>query len=158
MQRVEYVGQYDGKNHIRYEIDRTAGTTQPESKLLYDYKTNAHLSNISVLDAELIGHDFDYKKGTNNEGKTMPDGSLKYVIHNKFVPWDYEYEVKVGKNQTKVTFTPTAMNEKITGMTVNGKPAYSRCPVKVDTNGKTKIVVTGPDGETTCTYTLTFVK
>jgi len=156
--RQEYTGVKDGKKFIHLEIDRTGAKAVPESGLCFDYKTNAHLSNISFADAELVGHDFDYKYGQKSAGTLLEDGRGKYVIPNKFVPWDFDYEVKIGKNQTKVTFTPVAMSECITGMTVNGKAHSSRCPVKVDTNGKTKIVVTGPDGETTCTYTLTFVK
>ena len=40
---------------------------------------------------------------------------------------------------------------------VNGKSVSSRCPVSVPASGKTTIEVTGPDGSTKATYTLTFV-
>ena len=156
---AEYTGQYDGKVFRRMETDnRGTENALVESNLYFDYKTNAHLSNIHFKDAELVGHDFLYKIGVSGYDQKLPDGRYKFALENKFVPWEYDYEVKVAKNQTKVTFTPVAISDRIKGMTVNGKPHSSRCPVKVDTNGKTKIVVTGPDGQTTCTYTLTFVK
>ena len=57
----------------------------------------------------------------------LDDGRLKFVIPNKFVPMDYEYDVKVKRGQETVTFTPVAMSNHIAGMTVNDKPASSRC-------------------------------
>ena len=90
--------------------------------------------------------------------ETLPDGRLKYAIPNKFVPYEYDYDVKIGQFQTTATFTPVAMSNRIKGMTVNGTPVSSRCPVVVPTYGKTVIEVTGPDGATKCTYTLNFVR
>ena len=128
------------------------------SNMYFDYETNAHLSNISFQNATLVGHDFKYKTGFDTVDDTLEDGRLKYAIPNKFVPYEYDYEVKVSKNQKNVTFTPVAMSTRIQGMTVNGAPASSRCPVTVSTNSPATIVVTGPDGSTKVTYTLTFVR
>ena len=74
------------------------------------------------------------------------------------MPFEYNYEVKVGALQGTVTFTPTAMSERVTGMTVNGTKVSSRCPVTVSTGAPVTIEVTGPDGTTKQTYTLTFVR
>ncbi len=155
--RAEYKGKYDGETYYRLETDRTGKNALPEDGLYFDYKTNAHLSNITFKNATLVGHDFKYKTGFDTVDDKLPDGRLKYVIPNKFVPFEYNYDVKVNSFQSTVTFTPVAMSERITGMTVNGKPASSRCPVSVSTASPTVIVVTGPDGKTTQTYTLTFV-
>lgn len=125
-----------------------------ESNLLFGYKTNAYLSNISFKDAELVGHDFKYKTGFSQADETLADGRLKYAIPNKFVPYEFDYEVKASGN--KATFTPVTMSTLAKGITVNGKPASSRCPVTVDASGATKIEVTGPGGTTKQTYTLTF--
>lgn len=155
---AEYKGLYDGKTFYRIETDnRGTENAKVESNLYFDYKTNAHLSNISFKDATLVGHDFKYKMGQDSADTKLDDGRLKYAIPNKFVPYEYDYEVKVGKNSS-VTFTPVAMSDLIKGLTVNGKPASSRCPVTVSTKEKATIVVTGPDGKTTCTYTLSFIK
>lgn len=156
--RAEYTGAYDGKTFYRIETDaRGTDNVKVESNMYFDYKTNAHLSNISFQDATLVGHDFKYKTGFATVDDKLDDGRLKYVIPNKFVPYEYNYDVKVGNN-SKVTFTPVAMSDLIKGITVNGKPASSRCPVTVSTKSKATIVVTGPDGSTTVTYTLNFIK
>ena len=159
MIRTQYTGVNDKKTFYRLEVD-ARGTENPtvESNLYFDYKTNAHLSNITIKDGTLVGHDFKYKTGFDTVDDKLADGRLKYVIPNKFVPFEYDYEVKVGANQSTVTFTPVAMSERIKGMTVNGKAVSSRCPVKVSTSSPATIVVTGPDGTTKQTYTLTFVK
>lgn len=162
--RAQYKGKYDGQTYYRLEIDRTGENAVPESGLLFDYKTNANLSNITFKDATLVGHDFRYKTGMKDkEGNDLanvklPDGRLKYAIPNKFVPFEYNYEVKVPAGQSSVTFTPVAMSDLIKGMTVNGKPASSRCPITVSASKAAVIEVTGPDGATKKTYTLTFVK
>lgn len=157
--RAEYKGSYDGKTFYRIEVDQR-GTDNPtvESNLYFDYKTNAHLSNLTFKDATLVGHDFKYKTGQDSVDEKLADGRLKYVIPNKFVPYEFDYEVKVPAGQSTVTFTPTAMSERITSIQVNGKTVSSRCPVKVSAAEKATIVVTGPDGATKQTYTLTFVK
>ena len=144
MIHAEYKGAYDGKIYHRIEVDNRG--------------TNAHLSNISFLDATLVGHDFKYKLGFDSVDEKLDDGRLKYAIPNKFFPDDMNYDVKIGANQSSVTFTPVTMSDLCKGLTVNGKPASSRCPVKVSTSAPAVIVVTGPDGATKCTYTLTFVK
>ena len=159
MIHAKYKGEYDGKTYYRIEVDNR-GTENPlvSSNMYWDYQTNAHLSNISFKDATLVGHDFKYKTGFDTVDETLADGRLKYVVPNKFVPYEYDYDVKIGQFQTTVTFTPVAMSNRIKGMTVNGTPVSSRCPVVVPTYGKTVIEVTGPDGATKCTYTLNFVR
>ncbi len=153
--RAEYKGTYDGQTYYRIETDTRGGENKTvESNLLFDYKTNAYLSNISFKDAELVGHDFKYKTGFSQADETLADGRLKYAIPNKFVPYEFDYEVKA--SGSKVTFTPVTMSTLAKGITVNGKPASSRCPVTVDASGTTKIEVTGPDGTTKQTYTLAF--
>ena len=154
---AQYKGVYDGKTYYRLEIDRTGENAQPEDGLYFDYKTNAHLSNIYFKDATLVGHDFKYKTGFDAVDDKLEDGRLKYAIPNKFVPYEYDYEVKVGALQSTVTFTPVAMSNRIKDLKVNGKSVSSRCPVSVPASGKTTIEVTGPDGSTKATYTLTFV-
>ena len=157
--RAQYTGDYDGQTFYRMEVD-ARGEENPtvESNLYFDYKTNAHLSNLTFKDATLVGHDFKYKMGFDEVDEKLPDGRLKYVVPNKFVPFEYNYEVKVGALQGTVTFTPTAMSERVTGMTVNGTKVSSRCPVTVSTGAPVTIEVTGPDGTTKQTYTLTFVR
>ena len=159
MIHAKYKGEYDGKTYYRIEVDNR-GTENPlvSSNMYWDYQTNAHLSNISFKDATLVGHDFKYKTGFDTVDETLADGRLKYVVPNKFVPYEYDYDVKIGQFQTTATFTPVAMSNRIKGMTVNGTPVSSRCPVVVPTYGKTVIEVTGPDGATKCTYTLNFVR
>ena len=159
MIHAQYKGDYDGKTYYRIEVDNR-GTENPlvSSNMYWDYKTNAHLSNISFKDATLVGHDFKYRTGFDDVDETLPDGRLKYAIPNKFVPYEYDYDVKIGQFQTTVTFTPVSISTRIKGMTVNGTPVSSRCPVVVPTYGKTVIEVTGPDGATKCTYTLNFVR
>ena len=159
MIHAQYKGDYDGKTYYRIEVDNR-GTENPlvSSNMYWDYKTNAHLSNISFKDATLVGHDFKYRTGFEDADEVLPDGRLKYAIPNKFVPYEYDYDVKIGQFQTTATFTPVAMSNRIKGMTVNGTPVSSRCPVVVPTYGKTVIEVTGPDGATKCTYTLNFVR
>ena len=90
------------------------------------------------------------------ENETLEDGRLKYAVSNKFVPFEYEYEVIVSALQGTVTMTPVAMSERITGLMVNGAPASSRCPVTVPVSGPAVVTVTGPDGKTERTYTFTF--
>lgn len=159
MIHAQYKGDYDGKTYYRIEVDNR-GTENPlvSSNMYWDYKTNAHLSNISFKDATLVGHDFKYRTGFEDADEVLPDGRLKYAIPNKFVPYEYDYDVKIGQFQTTVTFTPVSISTRIKGMTVNGTPVSSRCPVVVPTYGKTVIEVTGPDGATKCTYTLNFVR
>lgn len=79
------------------------------------------------------------------------------MLENKFVPFEYEYDVTITSGQKTVTFTPVAMSDRITAMTVNGNPASSRCPITVDTGSAAVIEVTGPDGATKLSYTLNFV-
>lgn len=159
MIHAQYKGEYDGKTYYRIEVDNR-GTENPlvSSNMYWDYNTNAHLSNISFKDATLVGHDFKYHTGFDDADETLPDGRLKYAIPNKFVPYEYNYDVKISPFQPTVTFTPVAMSNRIAGMTVNGTPVSSRCPVIVPTVGATTIEVTGPDGATKCTYTLNFVQ
>jgi hypothetical protein len=106
-----------------------------------------------------VGHDFLYRKGFDDEKAMMEDGSgYKFVIENKFVPFEYDYDVLISKNQRTCCITPTATTNLIKGLTVNGLPSSSKCPVVVTTNTPCKIVVTAPDGVTSSTYTLTFKK
>lgn len=159
MIRAQYKGSYDGQTFYRVEVDARGGDNPVvESNLYFDYKTNAHLSNITFKNAVLVGHDFKYKMGFDTAEEKLPDGRLKYVVPNKFVPNEFNYDVKIGASQGTVTFTPTAMSERITGLTVNGKPASSRCPVTVGVSTPAVIEVTGPDGSTKQTYTLRFVR
>ncbi len=152
---AEYKGTYDGQTYYRIETDTRGVENKPvENNLLFDYKTNAYLSNISFKDAELVGHDFKYKTGFPEVDETLSDGRLKYAIPNKFVPYEFDYEVKASGDT--VTFTPVAMSNLIKGIAVNGKPASSRCPVTVSAKSAATIEVTGPDGATKQTYTLTF--
>lgn len=158
MVRNEYTGTADGKTFYRIEVDNRGGETPlVESNLYFDYKTNAALSNISFKDAVLVGHEFKYKTGFDEAEELLPDGRLKYVLENKFVPFEYEYDVTITSGQKTVTFTPVAMSDRITAMTVNGNPASSRCPITVDTGSAAVIEVTGPDGATKLSYTLNFV-
>ena len=158
--RAEYTGQYDGQKFYRIEVDGTGGadgeTPKVESNLYFDYKTNAALSNIYFTDATLVGHDFRYKAGFPEENELLEDGRLKYVVPNKFVPFEYEYEVEISAGQMKATFIPTTMSTHAAGLTVNGNPAASRCPVTVDTAQAAVVEVTGPDGTTKQAYTFTF--
>lgn len=153
---AEYKGKYDGNVFTRIELDNTGESDRVESNLYFDYKTNAQLSNVTFSDAELVGHDFKYKAGQEMENELLEDGRLKYAVSNKFVPFDYEYEVLISSLQDTVTMTPVAMSDRIAALTVNGAPASSRCPVIVPASGPAVVTVTGPDGKTNRTYTFTF--
>ncbi|MDD6212357.1 MAG: cadherin-like beta sandwich domain-containing protein [Clostridiales bacterium] len=150
---VDYVGEVDKKPFRRIETvaEYTPNMYYP------DPETVAALSNLQFKDAELVGHDFRYKAGLKSEYTELDDGTLKYIIHNKFVPFETEYEVKIRKTQKTVTLVPTSMSTRAKSITVNGAPAATRCPITVSTKKPVEIVVTAPDGETTMTYTLTFV-
>lgn len=160
MVRTQYTGTHDGKTFYRIEVDnRGTENALVSSNLYFDYKTNAHLSNVTFHDATLVGHDFKYKTGFATVDDKLPDGRLKYVVPNKFVPYEYNYQVKVKAGQSTVTLTPVAMSELVTSIVVNNTPVSSRCPVKLPVSDKKAvIVVTGPDGKTQQTYTFTFVK
>ena len=150
---AEYTGQYDGKTFTRYEINKEKTTLN----LFYpDSNSNSALSNIVIPDGNLIGHDFHYKAGFATELDELADGSLKYIIPNKFCPQDEDttYTVEVKKN--KVTIVPVTMTNYAT-VAVNGEAAASHCPVTVSTAAPAEITVTAPDGSTT-TYVLEFVK
>ena len=68
-------------------------------------------------------------------------------------------EIDLKKQKDVVIPMPqhVAMSNRIKDLKVNGKSVSSRCPVSVPASGKTTIEVTGPDGSTKATYTLTFV-
>ena len=154
---AEYTGSYDGESFTRLELDYTGENDVVEDNLYFDYTTCAALSNITFKDATLVGHEFKYHAGFDDEDTLTDDGELMYSIPNKFVPFEYDYEVTVPSGQDTVTFSPVAMSERITGLTVNGEAHSSRCPVTVSIDSPAEIVVTGPDGATTLTYTFTFV-
>ena len=151
---AEYESKYDGGTFKRIELDHSSVA----QNLYFDYATNAHLSDVCFADATLVGHDFKYKAGQNTEDALLDDGRLKFVIPNKFVPMDYEYDVKVKRGQETVTFTPVAMSNHIAGMTVNDKPASSRCPITVSADEPAVVKITGPDYETTETYVFNFIE
>lgn len=155
---AEYTGQYDGKTFKRLELDNTGKSDLVESNLYFDYRTNAQLSNVTFQNATLVGHDFKYKTGQSTVDDKLSDGRLKYAIPDKFVPYEYDYDVKVSSLLSTVTLTPVAMSDRIAGITVNGEPVSSRCPVKAKASLPAVVVVTGPDGTTTATYTFTFKK
>lgn len=157
MKYVEYEGKYDKKQYYRIEVDNSGESPLIDSNLYFERAKNSSLSNLVIVDGTLMGHDFLYRTGFNDAQTMMENGKgYKYVIPNKFVPFEYEYEVKVGVLQTHCTIVPVATTNLIKGITVNGNSASSRCPIKVSTSEPCKIVVTAPDGVTTSTYTLTF--
>lgn len=155
---AEYEGKYDKKPYYRIEVDNTGANPSIDSNLYFERSKNASLSNIIIQDAELVGHDFLYRTGFD-DAKAMLEKNkgYKFVIENKFVPFEYDYQVKVSKGQASCTIVPVATTSLIKGMTVNDSPAVSRCPVKVSTSQPCRIKVTAPDGITTMEYTLTFV-
>jgi glyoxylase-like metal-dependent hydrolase (beta-lactamase superfamily II) len=147
----------------------------------YDPAACAWLSNLTVREGEgtLAGHEFNFKSGYRS-GNTYPQGpgevlpafaDKKYVIYNKFVPWDLEYDVWVPAGRGSVTLTPTAMSTLYARMEVDGAPQASRCPFTVALDASAgawadganerpaavaRIKVTAKDGATERTYTLTF--
>jgi glyoxylase-like metal-dependent hydrolase (beta-lactamase superfamily II) len=161
MRVAEYEGQYTGETFRRIELDHVNSdgkTADVSSNLYFDRDSVTALSNVSFRDAKLVGHDFRYKAGQNSEFTELEDGRLKYVVPNKFVPFEYDYEVVIAPGQEKVTFTPVAMSNRYRSLTVNGKPVSSRCPVTVPTDEPVKIVCVGPDGtEPEQPYVFTFV-
>ena len=163
MMVAEYRGTYDGKTFKRIEVDNR-GTENPliDSNFLYPLAEMATLSNVKFRDAELVGHVFNFKVGMGSDRldpeEKSADGELKYGIPNKFVPYEFEYEVKVPAGQATVTFTPVATSNRIKGLTVNGKAHSSRCPITVDASAPAVVEVVAPDGKTTKTYTFTFVE
>ena len=167
---AEYRGTYDGKTFKRIEFDNR-GTENPlvDANFLVPRMEMATLSNIRFRDAELVGHEFNFKMGKDGEVNfmtgqatdafaTTESGDLKFGIPNKFVPYEYDYEVKVPAGQATVTFTPVSTSNRITAMTVNGKPHATRCPITVDASEPAVIEITAPDGKTKNTYTFTFIE
>ena len=53
-----------------------------------------------------MGHDFKYKTGFDAVDDKLEDGRLKYAIPNKFVPYEYDYEVKVGPFRAPLPLRP----------------------------------------------------
>ena len=147
------------------------GTENPlvDSNLLYPHKEIATLSNIRFRDAELVGHEFNFRIGKEGARDFMngnvievdakdDQGRLKWAIPNKFVPYEFEYEVKVPAGQGTVTFTPVATSNMIKSLKVNGEEHSSRCPITVDASVPAVVEVTSPNGKVTNTYTFTFVE
>ena len=156
---VEYEGKFDKRPFTRIEMDNTGESPLVDSNLYFERSTNSSLSNIEITDGELVGHDFLFRTGFSDAKAMAANGEdYKFVIHNKFVPFEYDYKVKVSMTQSSCTIVPVATTNLVKGITVNGKPVSSRCPVKVSTSSACRIVVTAPDGKTTSTYTLTFVR
>jgi len=157
MKYAEYVGQYDKKPYYRIEVDNTGESESVDSNLYFDRKANSALSNVVVKDATLVGHDFLYRKGFKDEEAKTEDGKgFKYVIHNKFVPFEYDYQIKISKGQKSCTLIPVTSSSFVKGITVNGKSVANRCPVEVPTGAPCIIEVTAPDGLAKSTYTFTF--
>jgi glyoxylase-like metal-dependent hydrolase (beta-lactamase superfamily II) len=117
----DYDGKYDQQAFNRLEIDNTGENPLVESNLYYGIEDNAQLSNVSFMDAELVGHDFNFKTGFDTENERLADGRLKYIIGNKFVPYEYSYNVKIALGQSTVTLTPVAMSDRIAALSVGGK-------------------------------------
>ncbi len=167
---AEYRGTYDGKTFKRIEVDnRGTENALVDSNLLYPHNEMATLSNVRFRDAELVGHEFNFRVGKEGARDFMngtvvqvdaldSQGRLKYAIPNKFVPYEFDYEVKVPAGQATVTFTPVSTSNRITSLTVNGKAHSSRCPITVDASEPAVVEVVAPDGKTTNTYTFTFVE
>ena len=159
---AEYRGTYDGKSFRRIEFDNR-GTENPtvDANFLFPRAELATLSDVRFMDAELVGHDFNFKTGLASSSldpyALTESGLPKYVVPNKFVPYEYDYEVKVPAGQSTVTFTPVATTNRIAGMTVNGEEHASRCPVTVPVSSPAVVEVTAPDGKTVMTYTFTFI-
>lgn len=158
MKYVEYEGKYDKKPFHRIEVDNTGESPLIDSNLYFERSKNASLSNLILKDATLVGHDFLYRTGFDDAQKLNDnEKDYKYLIPNKFVPFEYDYQVKVKLLQLTCTLIPVATTNLVKGITVNGKPVCNRCPVQVSTSEPCQITVTAPDGTTTQTYTLTFI-
>lgn len=156
MRYVEYEGKYDRKPFYRIEVDNTGESPLVDGNLYFKRESNSALSNIVIADAELIGHDFLYRTGFPDAEARLDDGSYKFVIGNKFVPYEHDYEVRTGLLQTSCTIVPVAMTNLVKGIRVNGQAVSSRCPVKVPTSSPCVIEVTAPDGVSKTIYTLKF--
>ena len=156
MKYAEYTGKYDGKPFYRIEVDNTGESPLVDNNLYYKRSSNSALSNIVIVGGELVGHDFLYRTGFQDAEAKLEDGDYKYVIKNKFVPYEHEYDVKVSAFQATCTIVPVAMSNLVKGIKVNGRAVSSRCPVKVPVDGPCVIEVTAPDGVTKTSYTLRF--
>lgn len=156
MKYAEYTGKYDGKPFYRIEVDNTGESPLVDNNLFFKRSSNSALSNIVIVGGELVGHDFLYRTGFQDAEAKMEDGDYKYVIKNKFVPYEHEYDVKVSAFQATCTIVPVAMSNLVKGIKVNGRAVSSRCPVKVPVDGPCVIEVTAPDGVTKTAYTLRF--
>lgn len=158
MKYVEYEGKYDKRPYYRIEMDNTGESPLVDSNLYFERTKNASLSNLIITNAELVGHDFLYRSGFPDAETKLEKGGYKYVIPNKFVPFEYDYQVKIGLLQTECTLIPVATTNLIRSIMVNGKQVSSRCPINVSTLEPCKIEVTAPDGETKSVYIITFIK
>ena len=154
---AEYDGQYTGEKFRRIELDHINAdgkTADVSANLYFDRNSVTALSNVSFRDAKLVGHDFRFKAGQSSEFTTLKAEEwgedrvqeLKYIIKNKFVPFEYDYDVKIAPGQETVTFTPVAMSNRIVALYVNGQLHSSRCPITVPTNATAEVYCIGPDG------------
>ncbi len=106
------------------------------------------LSNIEIIDGELVGVDLTWAPPSNGVSNTLA---------NKFDPWTYEYKIKVPAANESITIVPRAMSNRITSMTIGGVAIQSgkskRTPVTDGT--QVKIDIVAPDGVTKSQYLLT---
>ena len=115
------------------------------------YKKYSVLSNIEIGGGTLVGVTVYWAAPANGVANSLP---------NKFDPWTYAYTINVPAANNSITFTPTAMSNKITSMKVNGTTVAQGSSISVAVSAGSKITVdiVAADGVTSSTYTFTVAK
>lgn len=123
------------------------------------YMKYSVLSNIEIEGGELVGKTVEWAapKTFTWAGKEI---TVKNELHNKFNPWDYDYIIKVPKENDSITIIPTTMSTKVKSIRLNGKKVdyRSRNTISVSDGSVIKIEIVAPDKVTTSTYTFTVEK
>ena len=152
----------DGTNWIALKLAGTIGdNTEYLTSAPINYNGNgfnkyAVLSNIEFEGAELVGTTV---KWADTPPAFMWAGISMTVpseLPNKLDPWTYEYTVKVPKDKTKITVTPTSMSTRSLVM-LNGLwvASGSKNEIPVSDGAKLMIKLVAPDTVTTGVYTFT---
>jgi glyoxylase-like metal-dependent hydrolase (beta-lactamase superfamily II) len=110
------------------------------------YRKYSVLSNVEIEGGILIGVDIYWN---------APANGLANKQSNKFDPWTYDYVINTSRGTRRVGFKPTAMSNKVSSMTVNGRTLAQGSSVNVAASHNEKIVVevVSPDQSSSSTYT-----
>lgn len=115
------------------------------------YRRYCVLSNVTIGGGTLVGVDVYW---------APPANGIENKLANRFDPWTYAYTINVPRSRSSITFAPTALSNKVTSITVNGRAVKQGEPVTVraDAGSTITVEVVAPDGSTRSSYTFTIAK